>query len=563
MVETTVEAMAPSRRPARLGARCLAFLVGLAPTALLAGEVVTAEVNPRAVAMFSAFVVFTLFLSWWAARRTRTRKDFYSAGGRITGAQNGVAIAGDFMSAASFLGISGLLFSFGYDGSIYAIGAFAAWPIIFFLLAERLHNLGRHTFIDVVTWRLNADRTRIISVISTLTIVVLYLIGQMVAAGALIELLFGISYLAALLIIGTLVTIYVFFGGMLATTWVQIVKAALLLGGCAMLLILLLAHFGFSLDALMDKAIDSHRLGAAVMAPENLYRDNVWQVLTSLFTMLFGICGLPHVLMRFYTVSNMRQARLSALWATVIMGSFYLMLIIVGYGTIAVLHDFPQLFPDGKVLGSNNMVAVHLSGIVGGPWLAGFISAVAFATILAVVCGLTISASAAVSHDFYAELLCRGKPEEKTELTIGRGAIIAVVALAIALGLAFEGQNVAFITTLALVVSASVTFPVLLMAMYWRGLTSTGALVGASCGLASSIIFIVLGPQVWVKTLGFEQAIFPFDYPGLFSGAICWAALIIASKLDRSEAAVTERARFDEMELIAEGIHSETAKSHP
>ncbi|MCH9663641.1 MAG: cation acetate symporter [Gammaproteobacteria bacterium] len=552
----------PPRASIRLPLALMALMTFVPGLAVAATDVVaqaaTSEVNPRAVAMFCAFVVLMLFISWWAARRTHTRSEFYSAGGRITGAQNGVAIAGDFMSAASFLGISGLLFSFGYDGSIYAIGAFAAWPIIFFLLAERLHNLGRHTFIDVVTWRLNADRTRIISVISTLTIVVLYLIGQMVAAGALIELLFGISYLSALLIIGALVTIYVFFGGMLATTWVQIVKATLLLGGCALLLLLLLNYFDFSLDALMADAAKNHRFGETVMAPGNLYRDNVWQVLTSLFTMLFGICGLPHVLMRFYTVANMRQARLSALWATMIMGSFYLMLIIIGYGTIAVLFDFPELFVDGRILGSNNMVAVHLAGIVGGPWLAGFISAVAFATILAVVCGLTISASAAVSHDFYAELWCRGKPKEKTELAVGRSAIIVVVALAIVLGLLFENQNVAFITTLALVVSASVTFPVLMMAMYWKGLTSRGALYGACAGLSSSVIFIVLGPQVWVRTLGFAEPLFAYDYPGLFSGAICWAVLIIVSKMDRSELADTERARFEEMELIAEGFPPST-----
>ena len=519
-----------------------------------AAEAITSEVNVTAISMFLIFVVLTLFISWQAAKRTRTREEFYSAGGQITGMQNGIAIAGDFMSAASFLGISGLLFAYGYDGGIYAIGAFAAWPLIFFLFAERLRNLGRHTFIDVVTWRLNADRTRIVSVISTLTIVLLYLIGQMVAAGSLIELLFGISYLSALLIIGGLVTIYVFFGGMLATTWVQITKATLLLSGCAVLLFLLFLYFDFSLPALMSQASDNHRFGEMIFAPENLYKDNVWQVLTSLFTMIFGVCGLPHVLMRFYTVANMRQARLSALWASLIMATFYIMLIFIGFGTIAVLFDFPELFKDGKILGSNNMVAIHLSGIVGGSWLAGFISAVAFATILAVVCGLTISASAAVSHDFYAQFWCRGKPDEKKELMIGRSAIIIVVLLSVGLGLMFENQNVAFITTLALVVSASVTFPILLLAMYWRPLTSQGALYGACTGLFASIIFIVLGPQVWVRTLGFEEAIFAYDYPGLFSSTLCCLVTITVSLLDKSSIGQQEKDKFTEMELISEGF---------
>ncbi|MFD1554590.1 cation acetate symporter [Paraburkholderia silviterrae] len=501
--------------------------------------------NPIAIGMFLLFVASTLFITRWAARKNHSVADHYAAGGKITALQNGWAIAGDYMSAASLLGISALVFTSGYDGLIYSVGFLASWPIILFLIAEPLRNLGKYTLADVVSYRLEQRPIRAFAASSSIVIVLLYLVSQMVGAGKLVELLFGLNYTLAVVIVGLLMVVYVFFGGMLATTWIQIIKAVLLLAGAAFMAFMVLAHFGFSLNALFAQAILAHPKHLAIMSPGGLVSDPVSAVSLGL-ALIFGTAGLPHILMRFFTVGDVKAARKSILYATGIVGAGYAVIIVIGFGTIALVATDPQYHTaSGALIGGANMVAIHLAHAVGGNIFLGFICAVAFSTILAVVAGLTLAGSSAISHDLYANVLRRGKASDREEMRVARVTTLVLGVLAILLGIAFQKQNIAFIVSLTFSIAASSNFPVLLLSIYWRGLTTRGAVAGGLIGLGTAVTLTVLSPTVWVQVLGHAHAIYPYEYPALFSMAAAFAGIVVFSLTDSSARAARERAQFD------------------
>ena len=556
----------------RLGASALVTSAGLAVSSHIAwagaaappatpAPIGAGNLNVEAIVMFLLFVSFTLYITKWAAARTRTTADFYAAGGGITGFQNGLAIADDYMSAASFLGISGLVFSSGFDGLIYSVGWLVGWPIVLFLIAERLRNLGKYTFADVAAFRLEATPIRILAAVGTLTVVAFYLIAQMVGAGKLIETLFGLPYLYAEIVVGALMITYVAVGGMVATTWVQIIKACLLLGGASFMAMAVLVHFSFSPEAMFKAATENHPGGLSIMSPGKLVTDPVSAVSLG-FALMFGTAGLPHILMRFFTVRDAAAARKSVFYATGFIGYFYILTFIIGFGAITLLMSDPSFYKpaaDGSfdkvkdLLGGSNMAAVHLSKAVGGSLFLGFISAVAFATILAVVAGLTLAGASAVSHDLYASVIAKGRASEQTEVRLSKIAAVIIGIFAIFLGYIFEKQNVAFMVGLAFSVAASCNFPVLLMSVFWKDTTTRGAFIGGFLGLFSAVAMVVLSPAVWVKTFGFPAAIFPYDNPALFSMAIAFGGIWLFSKLDTSARAARERAAFE-----AQFVRSET-----
>jgi cation/acetate symporter len=546
----------------------LPALLALCPL-LVNADTITAQKQPlnlHAIGMFFVFVLATLLITWWASRRTRSAADFYSAGGGITGFQNGLAIAGDYMSAATLLGLSSLVFTRGYDGFIYIIGFFVGWPIVTFLMAERLRNLGRYTFADIVSFRLDQTRVRSFAALGSLTVVCCYLMVQMVGAGQLIKLLFGLDYRTAVVVVGLLMLVYVIFGGMLATTWVQITKAVLLLAGGTTLMLMALSRFGFSFETLSAQAVAVHASGAQIMGPGTLLADPINAVSLSL-GLVFGIAGLPHILMRFFTVPNAKEARKSVLFATVFIGFFFLVVCILGYTAIVIVGTDPQYYVDGKpggaMIGGGNMVAMHLAKAVGGNLFLGFLSAVAFATILAVVAGLALAGASAISHDLYASVLKKGKADEKQEMRVSRIATVCLGIVAISLGILFEGQNIAFLVGLTFGIAVSANFPVLIMAMYWGGLTTRGALYGGLTGLVSALALVIGSPSVWVGVLGHAQAIFPYDQPALFSMPLAFLVIVVVSRLDRSERADRERAAYADQFVRAQtGLGAAMASSH-
>ncbi|MEM7540783.1 MAG: cation/acetate symporter ActP [Pseudomonadota bacterium] len=534
----------------------------LCPLDLWAIEGAGAPINVTAIAMFMVFVIATLGITWWAAGRTKSTDDYYAAGGGISGAQNGLAIAGDFMSAASFLGISGLVFFSGLDGLVYTVGGTVSWTVVLFLLAERLRNLGRYTFADAVSIRLSAKPIRTLSACGTLVVVLLYLIAQMVGAGALIEVLFGLPYEVAVLLVGVLMVLYVSFGGMIATTWVQIIKAFLLLSGSTVLAALVMVEFNFSFETLFRAAIDAHPKGVKIMAPGGLFPDPISAISLGL-ALVFGTAGLPHVLMRFFTVPDAKQARTSAFIAASLVGYFYLITIIIGFGAIVLVSQNPSFFADGVIRGGNNMAAVHLSQALAGDLFLGFISAVAFATILAVVSGLTLAGASAISHDLFANVFAAGRLNQSDVLRISRWSSLILGVLAIGLGIAFKGQNVAYMVLLAFAVAASVNFPVLILSMYWRRLTTRGAVAGGSVGLIVAVCCVVFGPTVWVEVIGFERPIFPYKYPALFSMSAAFLVTFVVSILDASADAQKEAEAFDHQYLRSvTGLGAASASSH-
>ena len=551
-----------------------ALLLGIAPAGAvgaLEGTVVKQSLNLPAIAMFIAFVALTLYITYRAATATRSASDFYAAGGGITGLQNGLAIAGDYMSAASFLGISGLVYKSGYDGLIYSIGFLVGWPIVLFLIAERLRNLGKFTFADVASFRLAQTPLRLLSALGTLIVVAFYLIAQMVGAGQLIQLLFGLDYLYAVIVVGLLMIIYVAFGGMKATTWVQIIKACLLLFGASFMALMVLIKFNFNPDAMFAAAVAIHPNGDAIMAPGGFVADQI-STLSLGVALMFGTAGLPHILMRFFTVADAQAARKSVFYATGFIGYFYILTFIIGFGAITFLMNDPTFFKIGAsgsfdkikdLIGGPNMPAVALSKALGGSLFFGFISAVAFATILAVVAGLTLSAASAISHDLYASVIARGRSSEKHEVNISKIAAVVIGLVAIYLGYVFEKQNVAFMVGLAFAVAASCNFPVLLMSIMWRGTTTLGAMVGGLLGLTSAVVMVVLSKAVWVTTLGYKAAIFPYDNPALFSMPLAFVGIWLFSVLDKSRRAQLERAAFDVQFVRSEtGIGASGAHAH-
>ncbi|HBK48678.1 MAG TPA: cation acetate symporter [Pseudomonas sp.] len=523
---------------------CGAFAPAVWAADALTGEVQKQPLNVSAIAMFVAFVAFTLGITYWASKRNKSASDYYAAGGKITGFQNGLAIAGDYMSAASFLGISALVFTSGYDGLIYSIGFLVGWPIILFLIAERLRNLGKYTFADVASYRLGQKEIRTLSASGSLVVVAFYLIAQMVGAGKLIELLFGLDYHVAVILVGILMCMYVLFGGMLATTWVQIIKAVLLLSGASFMALMVMKHVGFDFNALFSEAIKVHAKGEAIMSPGGLVKDPISAFSLGL-ALMFGTAGLPHILMRFFTVSDAKEARKSVLYATGFIGYFYILTFIIGFGAILLVSTNPD-FKDaaGALLGGNNMAAVHLANAVGGSVFLGFISAVAFATILAVVAGLTLAGASAVSHDLYASVWRKGKANDRDEIRVSKITTVALGVLAIGLGILFEKQNIAFMVGLAFSIAASCNFPVLLLSMYWKKLTTRGAMIGGWLGLVSAVTLMILGPTIWVQILGHEKPIYPYEYPALFSMAIAFVSIWFFSVTDKSKAAEDERALF-------------------
>lgn len=549
-----------------IGAFSAAFAAGA-----VEGAVDRQGLNIAAIGMFFLFVVGTLWITYRAAAQSKSAADFYAAGGGITGFQNGLAIAGDYMSAASFLGISGLVFASGFDGLIYSIGFLVGWPIVLFLIAERLRNLGKFTFADVASFRLDQTRIRILSATGTLVVVAFYLIAQMVGAGKLIQLLFGLEYLYAVVIVGALMIVYVAFGGMKATTWVQIIKACLLLGGATFMALAVLFHFGFNPEALFAEAVKVHPKGDSIMAPGGLVTDPISAVSLGL-ALMFGTAGLPHILMRFFTVSDAQAARKSVFYATGFIAYFYILTFIIGFGAITFLMTDPSYYQAGAngvinkisgLLGGTNMAAIHLANAVGGSLFLGFISAVAFATILAVVAGLTLSGASAVSHDLYAEVFARGRANEQKEVRLSKLSAVVIGIVAIILGYVFENQNVAFMVGLAFAVAASCNFPVLLMSTMWKGCTTTGALVGGFLGLVSAVVMVVLSKAVWVQTLGNAQAIFPYDNPALFSMTIAFVGIWAVSKMDATQRAKAEVASFDAQYVRSEtGIGAASAHVH-
>lgn len=515
------------------------------------GEVEKQATNWTAIIMFFLFVGATLYITKWAAKQNKSTQDFYTAGGGISGFQNGLAIAGDYMSAASFLGISAMVFTTGYDGLIYSTGFLVGWPIVLFLVAERLRNLGKFTFSDVVAYRLKQTPVRLFAASGSLLVVMLYLIAQVVGAGKLIQLLFGMSYLSAVIIVGLLMVAYVLFGGMLATTWVQMIKAVLLLGGASFMSFMILKHAGFSLEGMFQQAVDTHEKGVAILSPGGLVKNPI-DALSLGLALMFGTAGLPHILMRFFTVPDAREARKSVVYATGFIGYFYLLTFIIGFGAIIFLTNNPQFYQaivyEGKtvyeMIGGNNMAAVHLASAVGGNLLLGFISAVAFATILAVVAGLTLSGASAVSHDIYASVIRKGHASQHEEMRVSKAATLILGILSIILGLAFENQNVAFMVGLAFAVAASANFPILMLSMFWKGLTTRGAVAGGFAGLISALILIILGPTVWVNVLHQETAIFPYSNPAIFTIPLAFIVSWLVSILDNSEQAKQDRAKF-------------------
>lgn len=509
------------------------------------GEVTRQAVNVTAIAMFLAFVSATLGITYWAAKRTRSTKDFYAAGGSITGLQNGLAIAGDYMSAASFLGISGLVFASGFDGLIYSIGFLVGWPIILFLLAERLRNLGKYTFADAVSYRLRPVPMRSLAACGTLTVVLLYLIAQMVGAGKLIQLLFGLEYHFAVMAVGVLMILYVTFGGMLATTWVQIIKAILLLLGATFIAFAVMYQMDFSFETLFARAVEVHASGVDIMSPGGLVSDPISAISLGL-ALMFGTAGLPHILMRFFTVPDAREARKSIFYATGFIGYFYILTFIIGFGAIVLLVNNPEFLDSGTggILGGNNMAAIHLSKAVGGEVFLGFISAVAFATILAVVSGLTLSGASAISHDIYASIIKKGDASEGEELRVSRIATIVLGIAAIFLGIVFEQQNVAYMVGLAFAIAASVNFPILFLSMYWQNLTTRGAFIGGSIGLITAVLCMIFGPTIWVDILGNAEPIFPYKHPALFSMSAAFVSIYLISIFDKSQSGQEEIIAF-------------------
>lgn len=485
--------------------------------------------NPLAILFFFVFIAFSLGVTYWAAKQTKSTSHFYTAGGNISGWQNGLALAGDFMSAASFLGITGLVALNGFDGLIYSIGFLVGWPLVMFLIAEPLRNLGKYTFADVVAYRLRQAPVRVAAAIGTLATISFYLIAQMVGAGELIKLLFGLDYELAVVIVGCVMMAYVIFGGMIATTWVQIIKAILLLGGTILLAVLVLARFGFNPLTLFSTAAAKYK---GVLAPGKQVSDP-FDAISLGMSLMFGTAGLPHILMRFYTVPNAKEARNSVTYATAFIGTFYLLTFILGFGAMVLVGQdaIKQIGTGG------NMAAPILALFLGGNAFLGFIAAVSFATILAVVAGLTLSGAAALSHDLWVNVVRTQNANEAEQLKVARFATVFLGALAMLLGILFKGQNVAYMVGLAFAIAASANFPALLMSMLWRRFTTNGAVASMLVGTLSSLVFIYFSPTIQVTILKHASAPFPLKNPGLISIPLAFLVGIVISILGSEQIA--------------------------
>jgi cation/acetate symporter len=492
-----------------------------------------------AILFFLLIVVLTLAVTYWAAKRTKSTAEFFAAGRTISPFQNGLALAGDYMSAASFLGITGLVALSGYDGMIYATGWLVGWPALMFLIAEPLRNLGKFTFADVVAFRMRQAPVRVASAFGGILTLLFYTIAQMVGAGNLVALMFAVPYEAAVMIVGGVMLLYVLFGGMIATTWVQIIKAVLLLSGVTLLTLLVLAQFDFSLSRLY--AAVAARYGQAALEPGGLVTDPIEAVSLGL-ALMFGLLGLPHILMRFYTVPDSRAARGSVLYATGFIGYFYLIIPIVGFGASALVGREAIR----RIDAGGNMSAPLVAELLGGTAFLGFIAAVAFATILAVVAGLTLAGASAISHDIFLHVVRKGEATEREQVRVARIATLVFGIAAVLLGVAFKGQNVAFMVGLAFAVAASANFPALLLSIVWRRFNTAGAVAAIVTGAVLSVGLIVLSPTVMVDLFHAPSAIFPLRNPAIVSMSAAFIAGAVASLLSSEPRAV---ALYDDEKL--------------
>jgi cation/acetate symporter len=492
-----------------------------------------------AIAFFLGIVAVTMGITYWAAKRTRSTKEFYAAGRSVSALQNGLALSGDYMSAASFLGIAGLVALKGYDGMIYATGWLVGWPALMFLIAEPLRNLGKYTFADVVAFRLRQAPVRISSAIGGILTVLFYTIAQMVGSGNLIKLMFGISYESAVLIVGVIMLAYVLFGGMLATTWVQIIKAVLLLTGVSILTVMVLAQFGFNPGNLY--AAVAAKYGQASLEPGGLVTNGLDAVSLGIALML-GLLGLPHILMRFYTVPDAKAARTSVLYAAGFIGYFYIIIPIVGFGSAALVgRDLITKIDKG-----GNMAAPLLAEQLAGTPFLGFIAAVAFATILAVVAGLTLAGASALSHDIYVHVVKHGQATEQEQVRVARWSTVAFGLVAVLLGVIFKGQNVAYMVGLAFAIACSANFPALLLSIVWRGFTTAGAVASILTGSILTVFLIVISPTVWVDVLHNKEALFALRNPAIVSMTASFAVGFVVSLLTSEPRAET---LFDDEKL--------------
>jgi cation/acetate symporter len=548
--------------------------------------------------MFGLIVLITLGITYWASRRNRTTSEFYAAGRQITGVQNGIAVAGDYMSAASFLGIAGLIAFNGYDGFMYSVGWLVAYLTVLLLIAEPLRNTGKFTMADVLAFRLRKRSVRTVAAISTLTVTLFYMIAQMVGAGSLVSLLIpSIDFSWAIVGVGILMIIYVIFGGMLATTWVQIIKAVLLMAGTILLSILVLAHFGFSFTQFFDaingvtgKYCVAGTLNEAKTAcithgqvvgtpivkhftqPGILYHGQYGALdLISLgIALIFGTAGLPHILMRFYTVPTAKAARISVVWAMILIGAFYIMTTFLGFGAATIVgkaHIGTEVA--GKFVANNNLSAPLLAEALGGTVFLAFIAAVAFATILAVVAGLTIAASSAFAHDIWLNVVKRGKEDEQEQVLVAKITAGVIGLVSILLALALRNLNVAFLVGLAFAVAASANVPAIVLTLFWRRFNTTGMITGMVVGLGSSILLIILSPSIMgidppgtaasASHLIHIAPLFPLTNPGIISVPLGLLAAVIGSLVTRDQ---SDEQTFSEVNVRANtGLGAEVAET--
>jgi cation/acetate symporter len=505
--------------------------------------------------MFIALLVLTLGITYWAANRVKNTTDFYAAGRSITGWQNGLAIAGEYMSAAAFLGVAGLIAFKGMDGFLYSVSWYVAFVVVLLVVAEAVRNTGKYTFADIISFRLDEKPIRSVAAFNTLIISLLYMIPQMIAAGVLIRLLFGIPSAMAIIITGVLMTIYVMFGGMIATTWIQVIKAILLLVGAYTLSILTLSHFGFSLSALFDAV---SKVDPKYLQPGGLISSPLDRLSLGL-GLLFGTAGLPHILMRFYTVPSSKTARSSVLWGMTFIGLFQLLTPILGFGAV-VLVGVKVIQNADK---GGNLAAPLLAqivgggqGTIGGELFMAFLSSIAFITVIAVVSGLALAASSAFAYDFWIKVVRSGRENHKEQLFISRITALAIGAVSILLALLLQNVNVAYLTGLAFAIAATANLPVLIFSLYWKRLTTTGAIWGMIGGLIVAIVLVMVGPQFMGK-----DAIFPLSNPGIVSIPAGFLITYLTSILTRKE--VNSEIKYKEIAVRSQsGIGAEQAPSH-
>ncbi|WP_028278130.1 cation acetate symporter [Arthrobacter sp. I3] len=516
--------------------------------------------------IFALFVAITMVIVIRASRNNKTAADYYAAGRSFTGPQNGTAIAGDYLSAASFLGITGAIAINGYDGFMYSIGFLVAWLVALLLVAELLRNTGKFTMADVLSFRLKQRPVRIAAAISTLAVCFFYLLAQMAGAGSLISLLLGISdwggQALVIIVVGALMIMYVLIGGMKGTTWVQIIKAMLLIAGAAVMTFWVLAIYGFNLSDLLGGAVETSG-NPNLLNPGLQYGKTETSKIDFLslgLALVLGTAALPHVLMRFYTVPTAKEARKSVVWSIWLIGIFYLFTLVLGYGAAALVGADTIKAAPGGVNSAAPLLAFHL----GGPLLLGFISAVAFATILAVVAGLTITAAASFAHDIYASVIAKGKADAATEVKVARRTVVVIGLLAIAGGIFANGQNVAFLVALAFAVAASANLPTILYSLFWRRFTTQGALWSMYGGLSAAIILIALSPVVsGAKTSmipGANFAIFPLSNPGIVSIPLAFFLGWLGTVLDKRKEDATKQAEMEVRSLT--GVGAEKATNH-